>query len=289
METSATDDTAATVVTADTISTGVLNVNNFAVGTDLEVVDAAAVDAMMARWAPGASTNDAIMGFNVAGTAAGADLSLGYTSNTTTGRTAITVGAEYPMGDITVGGSYTMTTAGTESLQTFGFDEAGEAQDAATDADLFDGSNVYMFTAAYTTGAVTLNAGVGTAIEAGGWDRVSGDDSTAGDIIAVAGQIDRNTDGDLIANSTAGNAMEYTRATAAATWSAGISYDMTPMVVSAGIEDAGNDFFAAVAYDLGGGASATASYAVDNNDDNDTGAKIGGHALGASVGLSFKF
>jgi hypothetical protein len=246
-------------------------------------------DATMARWAPGASTNNAMIGFKVTGAAAGADLSLGYSSNTTTGRSSIAVGAKYPMGDITVGGSYTMNTAGTEALQGFAFNEDGEAQDAATDADMFDGSNVYMFTAAYTAGAVTLNAGVGTAIEAGGWDRVSGDDSTADDIIAVAGQIDRDEDDNLTAFSLADNAMEYTRATAAATWSAGISYDMAPMVVSAGVEDSGSDFFAAVAYDLGGGAAATASYAVDNNDDNDAGDKIGGNALGASVGLTFKF
>ena len=74
-------------------------------------------------------------------------------------------------------------------------------------------------------------------------------------------------------------------------WNVDVSYDMgNGMNLFVGADDGGEDTYAGVSYDLGGGASLLASYANDNdNDDNDDEVGAKDYKEGMTFQLSFAF
>jgi hypothetical protein len=74
-------------------------------------------------------------------------------------------------------------------------------------------------------------------------------------------------------------------------WNVDLSYEMgNGMSLFIGADDGGEDTYAGVSYDLGGGASLLASYAKDNdNDDNDDEVGAKDYKEGMTFQLSFAF
>ena len=74
-------------------------------------------------------------------------------------------------------------------------------------------------------------------------------------------------------------------------WNVDVSYDMgNGLSLFVGADDGGEDTYAGVSYDLGGGASLLASYANDNdNDDNDDEVGAKDYKEGMTFQLSFAF